>query len=377
MRILFITNLPSPYRVDFFNELGKYSDLTVLFERKSATDRDAKWKHEKYLNFKAIFLKGKAIGNDSSIGIDALKYFTKSLYDIFVFAGYASPTAIISIFCCRLRRIPYVISSDGAFIKKESFYKRELKRLLIGGASAWLCTGKTSSEYLKQYGAKEDRIYIYPFTSIRDKDIIAQPLNEKDKIEIKNRLGMKEGKIVLSVGRFIYSKGYDILLDACSGFDKKIGVYIIGGTPTKEYLDLKDKLMLTNVHFVDFKLKKDLDEYYKAADVFVLPTRGDVWGLVINEAMAKGLPIITTNQCIAGLELIQNDQNGFILTVEDAKLLSDKILILINDNDLCRYMAINNVEKIHQYTIEEMAKKHSLIFSQIEMNKSEGIRCNM
>ena len=57
---------------------------------------------------------------------------------------------------------------------------------------------------------------------------------------------------------------------------------------------------LTNVHFVGFKTKEQLEDYYRAADLFVLPTREDIWGLVVAEAMAYGLGVITTNRCNAG-----------------------------------------------------------------------------
>ena len=76
---------------------------------------------------------------------------------------------------------------------------------------------------------------------------------------------------------------------------------------------------LNNVHFIDFKNKDTLKEYYHVADVFVLPTREDIWGLVINEALAYGLPVITTDKCMAGLEMIENGKNGYIIPVNDVK----------------------------------------------------------
>lgn len=62
-----------------------------------------------------------------------------------------------------------------------------------------------------------------------------------------------------------------------------------------------------------------------AADIFVHPTREDIWGLVVNEAMAKGLPVITTDRCVAGLELIKNESVGRIVPVENIDL--DKFCI--------------------------------------------------
>ena len=64
MKVLFLTNIPSPYRVDFFNEIGKYCDLTVLFEKGFSNERDTSWKNYSFDNFKGIFLKGKSIKTD-------------------------------------------------------------------------------------------------------------------------------------------------------------------------------------------------------------------------------------------------------------------------------------------------------------------------
>ena len=73
MKILYLKNLAAPYRVDFFNELSKYCDLTVLFERKRADDRDDGWYSNNY-KFKGIFLNSKNIGNESSLSFEVLKY---------------------------------------------------------------------------------------------------------------------------------------------------------------------------------------------------------------------------------------------------------------------------------------------------------------
>lgn len=122
---------------------------------------------------------------------------------------------------------------------------------------------------------------------------------------------------------------------------------------------------LTNVHFINFKSKDELIKYYKASDLFVLPTRGDVWGLVINEAMAHGLPVITTDQCVAGIELIKNDENGFIIPVNDSGMLKRRIVEILENEQNAEKMSRENLKKIKGYTIEKMAVKHINIFKSI------------
>ena len=168
-------------------------------------------------------------------------------------------------------------------------------------------------------------------------------------------------KIAITVGQFIYRKGFDILLNAWALCDKEYELYIIGAEPTKEYIDIKDRLHLKNVHFEGFKTKEELKCYYQAADLFVLPTREDIWGLVVNEAMANGLPVITTDHCVAGIELVQNGENGYIVPTEDCNSLAERIMQILGDDELCYQMGRNSLIKIREYTIEKMAKTHMKI----------------
>ena len=115
---------------------------------------------------------------------------------------------------------------------------------------------------------------------------------------------------------------------------------------------------LKNVKVIGYKSKDKIKQYYKAADIFVLPTREDIWGLVINEAMANGLPVVTTNRCIAGLELIDNGVNGFIIDVDDISELTNKIVRILEDETLLIAMSKNNLNKIKTNTVENIGKNH-------------------
>ena len=171
-------------------------------------------------------------------------------------------------------------------------------------------------------------------------------------------------KIAITVGQFIHRKGFDVQLNAWAKCDKEYELYIIGATPTKEYLDIKEKLHLENVHFEGFKTKEELNCYYQAADLFVFPTREDIWGLVVNEAMANGLPVITTDKCVAGLELIKNVENGYIVPTENQDELAKRINELLSNDWLLENMAKDNLQKIRRYTVENMANVHASILKE-------------
>lgn len=356
MKVLFITNVPSPYRVNFFNELGKYCNLTVTFEKETSTERDKSWKEYSFENFKGMFLKGISINTDTALCFGLKKLIKKGKFDKIICANLSSPTSILAIRYMKRKKIPYSLESDGAFKGCGNGIRERLKRYVISGAKECYSTNCSNDEYFEYYGAKKENIKRYPFTSLYEKDILKQVLSVEEKLQLRNELNITEEKVILSVGQFIYRKGFDLMLNALKDIDKNVGVYIVGGKATEEYLQLKEQNGLTNVHFVGFKIKEELKKYYKAADLFVLPTREDIWGLVINEAMANALPIITTDRCGAGLALV-DEQNGRIVPVDDTEALSKAIKEVLACSNY-KQMGQKSLDKIKNYTIENMSKEH-------------------
>lgn len=360
LKILFIVNIPSPYRIAFFNELGKQCDLTVLFEMRKADDRDESWTNYKFHTFKGVFLKGIKVGAATSICVNWASYLKKS-FDYIICGNFTSPTGILAILYMQIHNIPYWLESDGGFAKNGKGLKEYLKKKLVHAADGYFSTGIRNDEYYLTYGADAYRIHRYPFTSVYAKDIIQQPLSDTNKSEWKRKLGITEKILILSVGQFIYRKGFDVLIQATRKLNPNIGVYIVGGNPTKEYKELA--LGLENLHFEGFKFGNELKEYYYAADVFVLPTREDIWGLVINEAIANALPIITTDRCNAGVEIIKEGINGCIIPSDNSDTLADKIECLAEDKIIRSNMAYQNLKRAHYYTIENMANTHITVLN--------------
>lgn len=364
MRVLYITNIPSPYRVDYFNELGRHCDLTVAFESVGHKDRDKSWLSFKNTNFKSIFLKEFKLVKGASLSFGYKKLFKNGNFDKIILCNFTSLTGIFCVRFLKHKRIGYYLEADGAFAKNGKGLKERIKRHIISGAKGYFSTSKECDNYFLKYGADSNLIYRYKFTSLFKNDICNEVLSFERKATLRKELNIKEDKVVLAVGQFIHRKGFDVLIKSMKNLDDDVGVYIVGAEATEEYIRLKEDLSLKNLHFVGFKLKNDLKKYYFASDVFVLPTREDVWGLVINEAMACGLPIISTKKCIAGLELIKDNCNGYIVDVDDIDSLSVAIKNVLNDEELRTKMAKNSLDVIQDYTFEQMVQDHLNVIKQ-------------
>lgn len=362
-KVLYLTNIPAPYTVDFYNELGKYVDLTVVFERLKATNRKQDWYSGKADNYKSILLKGMKVGEDFVIGFDVLHYL-KTYYDIIIIGNYASPTGVVAINYMKRHRIPYYIHADGAMVPEECKIKFWFKKSLLANGAGFFSSGKVTDGFFKHYGEnncnEEIRIFRYPFTSVREDQFLQKPIPIEQKRRIrKEKWSIMDKYIAVFVGGIIPRKGIDILIRAAKLMPSSVGVYVVGGQPTKDLIKLMYKLDVKNVHFHDFVPPKDIYQYLRYSDIFVFPTRYDIWGLVVNEAVSQGLPIITTKKCVAGLELVKEGQNGFLIESDDYKIMADKVRYLINNEGLLYKYGEASLKIAMPYTIENMGRKYA------------------
>lgn len=371
MNVLWLTNCPSPYRVAFFSELGKSLNLTVLSEKTMSqqTYRNSKWFDVNYDNFKVIFLKQVKLGK-FVLNPEVIKYLNLKRYDFVVLGDYSTFTSIIAAaFMNFTRGVKYIISIDGADQRQYNMFKDFIKRYIIRHAVHYFSPCRISDKYLIRYGASKDDITRYNFTSLEKRDILSVKVSEEEKEKIRQELGVDNGVAILFVGRLERGKGIDFILNLADCISGRVDYYIVGDKPSEEYLEIVQRKKLNNVHFVDFQVKEELKKYYKACDIFVFPTRHDVWGLVINEAMANGMPILSTDQCTAALHFIQNGENGYIYKVDDADDYIEKLEMMCSNPEALDRMSKKNISLIQEYSIEKMAEQHLLSFMELQEKK--------
>lgn len=349
-KIMLIFSYPAPYRTEIIETLSEKYCTNEIFLQANGDDRNSEW----FTQRDFVFL-------DSKKGKKKYYEFLKHIseYSLVVFYEFSFKEAIRVALKCRLKKVPYVLNCDGLMLFKHgNFIKDAIKRIIIKGATAYLASGTHAKNYFIKYGAKEEKIYLHNFTALHKNDILNEPVSQDEKKRLREKLSLPlNAKICIAVGRYIPLKRYDTLLRSWKIMPQENVLLLIGGGPEKElYETLIRQENLSNVILQDFHPFDELLEYYRAADLFVHPTSYDVWGLVINEAMACGLPVISTDTCVAGLELIKNGENGFVSHLGDDKDFIGKIQVILNDDKLRDKMSLCSIKTIQPFYMENMVK---------------------
>ena len=177
---------------------------------------------------------------------------------------------------------------------------------------------------------------------------------------------------ILYVGRLSTEKNLKILFFAYKELQKdfhNIKLTIVGEGPEyKKLQKLAKKLSITNIEWVSKVSQKDVVHYYKSADIFVLPSKKEIQGISILEAMAAGLPIITTK--FSGVEEIVHPNTGLVFENNDYLDLANKISTLIEDDDLRKKIAKNAQKHVKKkFDWEVLMPKYIKLFEEIGENE--------
>ena len=357
-KVLFVTLTLAPYKVKWMEGLSEDFDVSIYYTREFDKERHSDWLIKTSSVLKLI--KGLDVFGRHGFSMNLFNQLWQSRKDIIIFDGYGFLTQFMGLLMCRLLNIKHYVNVDGGIrVKNENLLHVLIKRILISKQSFYLVSSAYTKKYLKDYGVSDDHIHIHPFTSLMQTDILNTNVNDEVKAKLRSDLGMESKFQVLCVSQTIHRKGIDVLLEAMNGL-QNIHLTVVGGQCRDEYTAIIKKYDLS-VNFIPYLSYEQLKNYYQAVDLFVLPTRYDVWGLVINEAMANGLPVLTTTKCGAGLALLDEE---CLVKPDDLIGLRKKIEQIQKDNSLRKKLAKQSIERIQSYSIENVAALHRKLFSE-------------
>jgi glycosyltransferase involved in cell wall biosynthesis len=235
-----------------------------------------------------------------------------------------------------LRRVPTAFWVEVTFDSwvHRSRLKDATKRQLFSHVDGIITAGPDGRAYAERHGANPAKIFearhsidVEQFTFGA---VSSRPTREITRAE----LGLT-GCVFIYVGRLWEGKGLPYLLQAFKIVQQSIGessLLIVGDGPDEQHLKaLAADLELNNVVFTGFRHVEALPALYTASDVFVFPTLGDPYGLVVDEAMACGLPAIITTSTGEGALRVSPDVNGYIVPPADPVALADRMMLLASD----------------------------------------------
>jgi len=234
-----------------------------------------------------------------------------------------------------------------------------LKRYFVSACNGFAVPGKSSFAYLQTLGISEQVIFTAP-NAVDNAFFATQAENTRARAtEFREKLGLPS-RFILFVGRLVPEKGVFDLLEAYakleSGLRSDVGLVFAGDGVSRDELARRAKQISPGwICFPGFAQREDLAGLYALGETLVLPTHSDPWGLVVNEAMACGLPIIVSSVAGCTADLVEDGWNGYVVPPRDSEKLSVAIASLLLQPDLQQRMRDHSLERIQNYSPEACA----------------------
>jgi len=267
-----------------------------------------------------------------------------------LFAGYWQVA-------CAARKlgIPYILRAESNLLNRGNSLKWWVKKQSVGrlccGAAGCLAIGQRNQDLFRAYGVSEERIQVAPYFVDNDLFISESARLKPGYLTLRDRFELPQDALVfLFMGKLIEKKHPDHLLQAWHGLPeslrKRSALLFVGSGAMLEELKIlpQDE---PRVVFTGFLNRKQLHEAYAVSDVLILPSdEGETWGLVVNEAMASGLPTIVSDRVGCAPDLILEGQTGYSYPFGDITALSDTLAHLIKDAELINSMGAVAVKHV-------------------------------
>ena len=365
MRLTLIINFISPHRIPVFNHIAKIKnvDFKVIFL--AETEGTRQWKickdrinfDYKVLRNLHIYIHSKEMPIYFNWGL--WREFRKFKPDAICICGYHYLASIESLVYAKLKGIPITLWAgshlSSGFVKNPlaEFYKKTI----ISRFDSYVTYGTAAREQIIHYGANPQKIVVGCNTV--DVEWFAKRSEEMREEEINEMKKKYPSKNILYVGEFIERKGVINLIKAFEALNMKdVGLILVGkGKEKDKYLKYIKEHDIRDVFFEGFVQKEKIVKYYKLADVFVLPSLNEVWGLVVNEAMACGLPVISSKLAGVTKDLIKDGINGYSIDPYNTGELTDKLSLILSNENLRVEMGRKSLQIISGKTAQNLAKQ--------------------
>ena len=365
-RLVILTEIISPYRIPLFNALVRHPgvDLHVIFL--AETDPDLRqwrvYKEEIQFSYQVLpSWRRRLVGLNVLLNRGVGRALTKAAPDAILCGGYNYVASWQALLWARTHNVRFLLWSES--------HAHELRRIRPGveflkdeflrACSGFVVPGQLAREYLRAHKISEDVIFTAP--NAVDNDLFESAAEDARKNADSRRKELSlPTRYFLFAGRLVREKGVFELLSAYAKLEEpireQVGLVFVGDGASRGQLEEQAASISPGVvRFAGFAHREQLAEYYALAETLILPTYSDTWGLVVNEGMACGLPVILSQAAGCGVDLVQEGWNGLLIPPRDVDPLVAAMKTIASQPDLRATMSANSARHIARYSPEEWA----------------------
>jgi 1,2-diacylglycerol 3-alpha-glucosyltransferase len=364
MKISILVSVLAPYAVARFRALRSLDlfDFEVLALGRSEDIREWKFPDEG-INFPYVeVVPGRCVDDIAPRKLrQALIAYLKARDPAVVVTGYGDRAQRAGLkWAIRRKKIVLLISASTVLDKPRFWALERVKSLLVSRCDAAFVAGERAAHYLSMLNMPAHRIW-------RRMDVVD---NEKfsrsvqharvREVEIRDRYGLPP-RYFLYVGRFAPEKNLLRLLEAYKGYrhvhrDGAWGLVLVGNGPERQALETFAKANhLPDIVWAGFRQIGELPELYALAGCLVLASLSEPWGLVVNEAMASGLPVLVSERCGCVPDLVHQGLNGSVFDPTDSDELSRLMALMASERMDLKTMGQESRRLISLYSPEAWA----------------------
>ncbi len=361
-KLAIVSTHPIQYQVPLFKELSKKNiEVDVFFSSKHGLNSKIKdkgfnkkfnWNINMLDNYNYFFSKKNYDDVDSwKVSFKNLEnYLKKKKYNGILIFGWSNILYLKAIYLAKKLNIKSILRVETNLFSTNSIFKNIIKffflKYLFSKIDFFLFIGKLNLKFYKHFKIQNFKLYSAPY-------FVDNSFFSKNKTNHKRNKKIK----FLFVGKLIERKNPLLFLKLAERFKEKKNIVfnIVGSGPLERYCQkyIKHK-RLQNVKMLGFKNQIELKKIYSLNNYLIMTSNYETWGLVINEAMASGLPVITSHNSGAAHDLIKHNYNGYIY--RNSGHLFKIISLLSRDKKLSIKLRSNIKKKIKQYNVDKTVR---------------------
>lgn len=371
LKLGILVSHPIQYFVPVYRELAKRDDidLTVIYRTRVGVDeyydpgfgKTISWDLPLLEGYRSVFLSEKTNlrGLEPSVAIMLWRY----RFDVLVVHGYNYATNLLGVAVAKLAGTKVLLRGDTRLQNKHlisPLYKRWGKRRLLALFDGFLAIGRLNHDYYQAHGIKEEFITFAPFCV--DNSVFSLSASEASgrRGVVRCEFGIPEDAIVVLYASKLTKRkrAHDLVTAFALAAEECSRAWLVIAGDGEQASNLKGLVRdsgIERIRFVGFLNQSALPGLYAAADFFVLPSEEEPWGLIVNEVMAAGLPVIVSDQVGAAADLVEGRSTGIVYPCGDIGALRSALESLLKSPELRKTMGTNARKLIRSWDVDACA----------------------